>query len=262
MKTAEIALTIAILTLPALPKSSAALNDQKPKIVVPHVESPPEIENFLTMHPAGKIEKQMAKIEGFIQRTPKDGEPSPQHTEVYLCYDDENLYVVFVAFDSEPDKVRARMNRRENVFRDDIVEIMLDTFNDQRRAFAFLTNPLGVQWDALWTEGSGFDESFDTLWYSDGRLTDQGYVVWMSIPFKSLRFSASDKQTWGVVFVREIQRGQAEQSFWPRVSSRIEGRLNQAATLIINDKISPGRNMQFIPYGTYRTFRLLDRQNP
>jgi hypothetical protein len=41
----------------------------------------------------------------------------------------------------------------------------------------------------MWIEGQGFDDSFDTVWRSTGRLTDGGYVVWMAIPFKSLRFA-------------------------------------------------------------------------
>ncbi|RMF59587.1 MAG: hypothetical protein D6743_16070, partial [Calditrichaeota bacterium] len=135
-------------------------------------------------------------------------------------------------------------------------------FHDRRRAYVFVCNPLGVQWDALWTEGSSFDGSFDTLWYSKGKKTPQGFVVWMAIPFKSLRFPASEQQDWGVILLREIQRGSSEQVFWPRVSSRIEGRLNQAATLRIDSRISPGRNVQFIPYGTSRSFRLLDRDHP
>ena len=72
-----------------------------------------------------------------------------------LGYDDRNLYVVFIAFDDEPDRVRAHMARRENVFGDDIVEIQLDTFLDEQRAFSFIVNPLGIQLDALWTEGRG-----------------------------------------------------------------------------------------------------------
>ncbi len=242
------------------PMVSAGPED-KPEIVLPELRHPPSLENFLNMRPEGEIEKQMAQVEGFIQRRPKDGEPSSQHTEVYLGYDKQNLYVVFVAFDEHPDRVRAQLSRRENIFSDDIVEVMLDTFHDERRAYVFVTNPLGVQWDALWTEGEEFDETFDTVWKSEGKLTEQGYVVWMAIPFKSLRFPSMPTQTWGAILLREIQRGTAEQSFWPRVSSRIEGRLNQAATLHIKDEISSGRNIQFIPYATNSTFRILEQRN-
>ena len=147
------------------------------------------------------------------------------------------------------------------------MEIMLDTFSDQRRAYAFFANPLGVQMDIIFTEGGagrdgppGFDRSFDTLWYSKGRLTDQGYVIWMAIPFKSLRFPSTPQQTWGILLARNLLRAN-ERDFWPHMSTRIEGRLNQAAILRGLENISPGRNMQFIPFGAFRSFRALDTRD-
>ena len=139
------------------------------------------------------------------------------------------------------------MSRREDIFSDDNVEIMLDTFHDQRRAYAFQTNPLGV-WDAIWTEQAhedstgnltNFDPSFDTVWDSKGKLTAKGYVVWMAIPFKSLRFSPSQQQTWGIILYRGILR-ENEDDFWPQISRRVEGRLDHAATAHGLEGISPG----------------------
>ena len=183
--------------------------------------------------------------------------------------------MIFVAFDSEPEKIRARMSRRDNTLGDDFVEVTLDTFHDQRRGYMFISNPFGIQTDALWTEGGrgqasgpgpgpgqgNVDPTFDTLWYSRGQLTDQGYVVWMAIPFKSLRFPTTDRQNWGVTLLRTIPR-QNEWSYWPRVSSRIEGRLNQAGTILINRNLSLGRNFQLIPFGLFRSFRALDTRDP
>jgi hypothetical protein len=240
-----------------------------PKLLIPRLSGTPALEDFLAMKPAGEIASGMSKVTGFVQRNPHDGEPASQRTEAYLGYDEKNLYAVFVCFD-EPGKVRARMSRREDIFDDDNVEIMLDTFHDRRRAYAFQTNPLGVQWDAIWTEvphadSSGstnnFDPSFDTVWNSKGKLTSQGYVVWMSIPFKSLRFSSAREQTWGVILYRGILR-ENEDDFWPAMSRRVEGRLARAATATGLEGISPGRNMQFIPYASLRSFRALDTRNP
>jgi len=211
----------------------------------------------------------MVKVTGFIQRNPHNGDLASQRTEAYLGYDEKNLYVVFVCFD-DPAKVRARMSRREDIFDDDTVEIMLDTFHDRRRAYAFQTTPLGVQWDAIWTEvphedntGStaNFDPSFDTVWHSNGKLTSRGYVVWMAIPFKSLRFSPAREQSWGIILYRGILR-ENEDDFWPEISRSVEGRLAQGATAGGLEDISPGRNMQFIPYGVLRSFRALDTRDP
>jgi hypothetical protein len=228
----------------------------RPIVDIPRLSRPPTLEAFLTMEPQGEVERSMAMVSGMIQQIPEDGAPASQRTEIYLGYDDKNLYVVFVAFDDEPEEVRANMTRRESFFGDDLIEIMIDTFNDERRAYAFVANPFGIQWDAIWREGQGFDDSFDTLWHSEGQLTAGGYVVRMAIPFRSLRFSSAEMQEWGVIFVRDIPRNN-ESSFWPRVSSRIEGRLNQAGLMRGLEEVSPGKNQQYIPYVSGRSSKVL-----
>jgi hypothetical protein len=124
-----------------------------------------------------------------------------------------------------------------------------------------------VQWDAIWTEASReeetqshFDTSFDTVWNSRGKVTSRGFVVWMQIPFKSLRFPATRVQEWGVILYRGITR-KSEDSFWPHISLKVEGRLGQAATLYGLEGISPGRNIELIPYGLTRGFRALDTRD-
>ena len=225
------------------------------------MERAPTLEDFAEMGPNGKMDGRLAKVEGFVQREPSDGQPASQRTEVYLGYDDKNLYVIFVCFDREPHKIRARMTSRERVTGDDLVEVWLDTFADQRRGYIFAANPLGIQEDGLWTEAQQYDGSFDTLWHSRGRLTDSGYVVWMAIPFKSLRFPATPQQSWGVLLARKIRRA-SEISYWPRVSIRMQGFLNQTARLEGLENISPGRNVQLIPYAAFRSFRALDTRDP
>src|SRR5260370_7372287 len=138
---------------------------------------------------------------------------------------------------------------------------MRGPFHDRRRGYAFQTTPLGVQWDAIWTEASRqeqtaghFDTSFDTVWDSRGKVTDRGFVVWMAIPFKSLRFPAATQQEWGIILYRGITR-KTEDSFSPHISLKLKGRLGQAATLYGLAGISPGHSIELIPYGVIRTFR-------
>ncbi len=218
------------------------------------------------MKPEGEAALAMAKVTRFLQREPHDGEPVTEPTEVYLGYDDKNLYAVFICHD-DPAKIRGHETRREDFEGDDAVEIMLDTFHDRRRAYVFQVNPKGVQFDAIWTEasyqeqGGNFDVSFDTLWYSRGKITSQGYVAWIAIPFRSLRFPSAQDQTWGVVLLREITR-ENEKAFWPHISINQEGRLGQAATAQGLSRISPGRNIQLIPYGLLNSFHSVDDRGP
>jgi uncharacterized protein DUF5916 len=226
-------------------------------ITIPRITNAPALADFLEMKPSASWDGKLVKIDQFVQRVPSDGEAVSQRTDAYLGYDDKNLYAIFICFDNQPHHIRARLSRREDVFDDDTVELMLDTFHDHRRAYAFFSNAWGVQADALWTEGQEFDMSFDTVFDTEAKITPQGFVVKMSIPFRSLRFASNDPQTWGILLNRNILRNN-ESSFWPQYSSRISGRLNQEADAAGLENISPGHNFQLIPYGIFRSYRDLD----
>ena len=240
------------VTVSALGASVPALGAERPSVTIARVSEPPELARYLdgTTTPPG------TRITGLVQREPGDGVPASQDTTVYLSYDDGHLYAVFVCRD-DPGNVRANMTKREAIMGDDIVGLVLDTYHDGRRAYEFLVNPLGIQLDGVATEGQDDDYSYDTLWQSDGRLTKDGYVVVIKIPFKSLRFSNADAQTWGVAVARSIPRAN-EMSFWPYITRRIAGLGQQLASLEGLKGISPGRNLQAIPYGNFATARVLD----
>ncbi len=231
-------------------------------IHIPRLSTAPRLEDFEDMQPHGTA-LQMAKVDGFIQRFPFDGNPGSQRTEAYLGYDSNNFYVVWLCWDTNHNAIRDHLTRREAVTPpdDDYAELTLDTFHDERHGFLFDVNPLGMQADALWTEGTGTDYSFDTVWDSRGKLTREGFVIWMAIPFRSLRFHAGADPVWGVTLMRYIARND-ENDYWPRVSSRVSGRLNQEGLLDGLENVSPGRNMQFIPYISGRNFRAVDNRDP
>ncbi len=237
------------------------------EIVIPKINEKLSIDDFAGMKPRADLANKLAVVENFIQSSPKDGAPSTQRTVVYLAYNANNLYVIFLCFDNEPKKIVAALTKRENIGDDeDWIEIYVDTYNDQRRAYCFSTNAFGVQWDSRYSEAistaggddlSGHQPSFDALWYSDGKITDQGYIVWMEIPFKSMRFPSGSIQDWKISFGRSIPRNN-EYVAWPHVSREIQGRLTQASDLTGLENISPGKNIQFIPYTSFRSFRFLD----
>jgi hypothetical protein len=233
----------------------------RPLVSAPRIERPPMLEDFAGMKPAPWLEGRLAKVGNFVQWVPRDGQPASQRTEAYLAYDPEHLYAILLCFDSEPERIRARLGRRGEIMREDRIDLFLDTFDDQRRAYAFTVNAYGVQADARWIERDTqqYDSSFDTVWQSDGVLTDRGYMVRLAIPFRSLRFKAEPEQRWGIILARWIPRVN-EGSFWPHVSTRIEGRLNQSALLTGLKDVSPGRNIQLIPFGFFRSFRALDQR--
>src|ERR1700730_10012941 len=165
------------VTAVATPRTFATLH-------IPRLEQRPALSDFIDMHPSPAFDGKMLKVEGFQQRDPKDGAPISQKTEVYLGYTEKNLYVVCICFDSEPNKIRARLVRRELINDDDQFGFVLDTFQDHYHGLFFYVNPLGVQQDGIWVDnGQQPDLSYDMVWNSEAKLTGTGYVAWFEIPF-------------------------------------------------------------------------------
>jgi hypothetical protein len=243
-------------SLPA-PNLKAEINS----LNIPRLQAAPKLGDFEGMEPATALARKMLKIDKFTQQEPKDGASVSQPTEAYLGYTDKNFYAVFLCFDKEPKKIRARMLRRELIDDDDQVGLWLDTFHDQRHSYYFYSNPYGIQQDGLFAESSGPDNTFDTVWHTTGRLTANGYMVLIEIPFKSLRFKRQPSLSWGVILIRVIPRN-SEHSFFPPNSNRIQGMLTKEGTLNGLQEISPGRNLQFIPYTSVGAFRALDERDP
>jgi hypothetical protein len=136
---------------------------------------------------------------------PDFGADLSERTVIYYAYDAENLYFAARAYDREPSKIKASMANRDAIRPDDWICINLDSFDDHQALYSFYVNPLGVQMDSRYA-GNVEDIGFDAVWYSAGRIDDDGYTVEMRIPFKSIRFNGRNPVTMGVVFERMISR--------------------------------------------------------
>ena len=189
--------------------------------------------------------------------SPGDNIPAPVKTDCLITFDTKNLYVAFRASDPRPDEIRAHLMDRDDtdtLIQDDHVGVMIDTFNDERRAFQFRMNPLGVQADAIFSEQDGVEDfSWDMIWASAGRIGPDGYVVEVALPLKQLRFQAGQgPQTWGFEAFRSWPRNVRH-----RLSSQTRDR-NKGCLLCQENKIgglealSEGRNVEFDPTATFR----------
>jgi hypothetical protein len=211
-------------------------------VTVPKFETPPVIDGKLDE----PVWQKAAVLKDFYQIDPGDNIAPSKPTEVLIGYDPKFLYIAFRAFD-EPDKVRSTVAKRDNIFQDDYVGFYLDTFNDKRKAFEMFFNPLGIQGDGVLTEGRGEDFSVDVLMESKGVLNDNGYVVEIAIPFKSIRYEAGKGKLWGAHFFRRIQRFNRELSSWMPFSRSIDSNMSQAGHLGGLEGISTERTLELIP---------------
>jgi hypothetical protein len=239
----------ALLASCVLPHAAA---DPGP-LKIPRVQRAPKLSDFLN----GTPREAEAVVTTFWQFDPHDGEPISQPTTAYLSYDSNNLYVGWICKD-DPAKIHARVAPRKQIDLDDRVTINIDTFQDHKHAYWFDVNPYGIQYDGRTTDGIGDDPSWEGLWYSEGRVTDFGYVVLEAIPFRTLRFPAGSKQIWNICLARAIQRN-SEFSMWPFIShKKLPQFVGQFAPIEIEGDISPGRNVQLIPYAMYSHDSYLD----
>ncbi|MES2180409.1 MAG: DUF5916 domain-containing protein [Gemmatimonadota bacterium] len=170
-----------------------------------------------------------ALLTGFSQFAPNDGTPSDDSTEVLVWYSPTAIHFGIRAFERHG-LPRATLADRDKIGSDDNVQILLGTFNDGRQATVFAVNPFGVQGDGTIVESNvtrtnGFggaalardpaDLSPDFVFQSKGRVTSDGYVVEVRIPFKSLKYQSSDVQSWGLNVVRQVQHSGHEDSWTP-----------------------------------------------
>lgn len=182
----------------------------------------------------------------FYQWRPSDSAAASARTEVFAGYDSRFIYFAFHAYD-DPAQVRATVAKRDSILDDDAVGLILDTFNDKRRAYELFFNPLGIQQDGFLTEGGDDDFSIDIVMESKGSLTPDGYVVEVAIPFKSLRYEAGKGKLWGVHIIRQIKHVNGEQDSWMPISKDQSGLLSQAGHITGLEGISTERTLELIP---------------
>lgn len=228
---------------PGPAKHSVAVPPEKAKpLNVPRFDKPPVIDGKLD----DEVWKQAAVFKDFYQVSPGDNIAPSKSTEAMIGYDSRTLYFAFHCYD-EPDKIRATVAKRDEVFGEDNVRVFLDTFNDQRRAYVLGWNPLGVQADGIMTEGSGTDFSVDIVMESKGVITSDGWTLEVAIPFKSLRYEAGKGKLWGIHVWRNIDRFNDEIDSWMPNSRDISSQLSQEGHITGLEGISTERTLEIIP---------------
>ena len=191
-----------------------------------------------------------APSRNFVQKEPREGEPSTERTEFRVVYTADTLYIGVVCYDSDPDGILARERRRDDPFaNDDTVSIVLDTFHDHRNAYLFRTNPLGTEYDALVTdEGKSVNVNWDERWDVAAQVTVTGWTVEFGIPFKSLRLSEESKHTWGIDLERVIRR-KSEWSYWSGYRRGFDFEaVSQAGHLEGLENVETGLRLRIKPY--------------
>lgn len=203
-------------------------------------------------------------ITNFRQQVPTEGGNPTERTEIRIIYDDNNLYIGAILFDSEPSKILAFQKRwDQSLGADDRFMWILDTFNDGRNAYFFEINPAGLMGDGLITVGQGINisKAWNGIWEANVKVTDIGWIAEIRIPFKTLDFNA-DQTEWGINFQRTVRR-RSEEILWagwrlnqglfrPQDSGKLTGLKN----------LNQGIGLEIKPYSTVKPTRTFSSNSP
>ncbi len=199
-------------------------------------------------------------VTDFIQTSPDLGKPVSERTEARLFHDDNNLYVSFRCYDSQPRKIVRRMGPHDSTGNSDSVSIFIDPFHDRRTGYYFAVSAGGVQFDALSTEdNSNSDESpfdrihdstWDGIWFSAVSLESWGWSAEIVIPFKSIRVPRAAQQVWGLNLRRSIPR-KHETVYWSAVTRFDDTmRPSKSGTMTGIENPHTGHDLELIPVFT------------
>jgi uncharacterized protein DUF5916/cellulose/xylan binding protein with CBM9 domain len=188
---------------------------------------------------------------GFTQSEPYEGRPATEKTEIKLLYDDDNLYVGVYCHDEPSANIVVNSLKKDFPNTNtDTFEVILDTFQDTRNGYLFITNAEGAKRDEQVTdEGRTRNADWDTVWDVRSHMNGDGWTAEMVIPFKSLSFDETrSEQVWGVNFSRRIRR-KNEIDMWAPIPRRYDlTRLSLAGSLQGLEEIHRGRNLRVKPF--------------
>ena len=256
-------LTVTILALQSVVAATQQYYDGRARqlaVTPPRIEVSVQIDGVLDE----AAWRRAAVLTGFSQYRPVDGRPAVDTTEVLVWYSPDAIYFGVRAFEPHGE-VRATLADRDNIDSDDYIQILLDTFNDRRRALVLGVNPFGVQADGIRTEGSfgaaggpgaggrfeNVDMNPDFVFESKGRLTNYGYEVEIRLPFKSIRFQTANPQRWAINVIRKIQHSAYEDSWAPAERANASF-LAQSGTLENLTDLRRGLVLDLNPFTTGR----------
>jgi uncharacterized protein DUF5916/cellulose/xylan binding protein with CBM9 domain len=195
-------------------------------------------------------------MSGFVQIDPTPGELATEQTEIWVSFDDDNVYVSARMHDSDMAHLVATEMRRDSsvIFQgNDIISFMLDPFYDRRNGLVFTINPIAGRSDSQVTNERQFIQDWNPVWSVKTGRFDGGWTMEAAIPFKSIRYGQGTAQVWGFNAMR-TKRSKNERSLLTKVPpGRGDAALAQtsfAASMVGLDAPPARRALDIKPYAT------------
>ena len=154
MKKKILLLSLIVMTI------SGIQGQERRSIKALFTEEPFEIDGKL-------LEPQWERAEvqsNFVQNFPTDTLPATKDSSFRILYNNDFLYIGFVAQTQTNEFVTNSLQRDYRATGSDNISISIDTFNDGVNAFLFGINPFGVMREGLIANGGSDSRDFSTSW--------------------------------------------------------------------------------------------------
>jgi len=220
------------------------LAQEKKTLNIVKTNNPPKIDGVLD----DQVWQTADEAKDFTQWRPEMGvnEKDYQRTIVKMTYDDQAIYVGAYLMD-KPENIMKQFNQRDNFGNQDFFDVILNPNNDGQNDTEFFVFPSGNQADAVMSPGNGEDFGWNAVWDSAVKIVDDGWIVEMKIPYRALRFSNQEVQTWGLQFHRRFRLNETQYSWNP--IDRTKGNIGLYNGEIKGiQKIEPPTRLSFYPF--------------
>ena len=235
---------------PSLPETIARDADGRVTVRAVRVSEPLSIDGVLDE----RVYRDVLPAGGFIQTEPLAGTLATEQTDVWILFDDDNLYISARCWDSAPESEWvANEMRRDNsgIFRNDNFGILLDTFYDRRNGLIFNINPISGRMDAQMFDERSANLDWNPIWETWAGRFEGGWTVEMAVPFKSMRYRPGRAQVWGLQVHRGVPRLNEHSYLAPLPAAQGQRGLfmsSLAAAVVGLEVPDGGRTLEIKPY--------------
>lgn len=198
--------------------------------------------------PNEKIWNSGKLLTNFSEVEPGNNSKPEVDTEARILYDEDYLYISFICKDKNIKKIRKTLTQRDNIFNDDFVGIMIDTYSEGKNAYEMFVNAYGIQGDLLWSSDGNEDANFDAIWYSAAEVKSDRWTAEIKIPFKSIRFPDKDIQNWNFHIIRTRPRNNRYQYSYVKIDRNSPTTFTSHGVLKDLKNIKGGNNFEILPY--------------
>ncbi|TRX65836.1 DUF5916 domain-containing protein [Carboxylicivirga sp. M1479] len=218
---------------------------QKKNTIATYIDTPIKIDGQLS---ESYYQNNRGAVD-FVQLEPYNGSPAMQPSEVWYFYDQQAIYVGAMLYDSAPDSIYNYLSERDDIGMSDYFGVYIDPYNEGQLSYGFYLTPAGVQTDikAIKSDRDREDSNWDAVWESKTRITEEGWVIEMRIPYSAIRFPEKDVHLWGLNMFRNIRRYNSNSS-WNFIDRNVSGWIHQQGELSGIESIKPPARLSFSPY--------------